>query len=42
MCKTEKVAYTVVDSDDKVTHLEVEYDIFLRTLTTNSITETDD
>ena len=31
-----------VDSDDKDTHLEVESDIFFGTLTTHSVTETND
>ena len=42
MCKTGKVAHMEVDSDDKGTHLEVESDVFLGTLTTHSSTKTND
>ena len=43
ICKTGKVAYIGVDSDGKdYTHLEVESDIFLGTLTTPSVTEKND
>ena len=44
MCKTGKVAHVEVDFDDKDTHLEVESDIFLGTLTitTHSVTDTND
>ena len=43
ICKTGKVAHIGVDSDGKdYTHLEVESDIFLGTLTTPSVTEIND
>ena len=40
MCKTGKIAHVEVDSDDKDTHVEVETDVFLGTLTIHSLTET--
>ena len=44
MCKTGRVPHVEVDSDGKDTHLEVESDIFLGTLTitTHSVTDTND
>ena len=42
MCRIGKVAHMKVDSDDKDTHLEVKSDVFLGTLTTHSVTETND
>ena len=40
MCRTGKVAHVEVDSVDNSTHLEVEPDVFLGTLTTNSSSDT--
>ena len=42
MCKTGKVAHVEVDSDGIDTHLEVDTDVFLGTLTAHSLSDTAD
>ena len=42
MCKTGKVAHVEVDSDGIDTHLEVDTDVFLGTLTVHSLSDTAD